>query len=173
VTIGSKINPGTINSNTINSGMINPDIITSNSDNTINTINRTGLTMRREVIMNTSTIASKQNSNSIADMVRIKAPELTLVNKEIFLKNLDAKSPALWPNLSDTPKNLFLKILPINTSVIIAGTLDLTNTQLVIEPDVEKLYIIAETVVCGPNEQHPGNQGCTYYRHLEQKNCGR
>jgi hypothetical protein len=35
--------------------------------------------------------------------------------------------------------------------VIIAGILDLTNTQLIVEPDVERLFIIAEQVICGAN----------------------
>ncbi len=68
-----------------------------------------------------------------------------------MLKNLKEKSPELWPKLSETAKPMVLRTIPIGTSVIIAHTLDLTDTQLVIEPDVEKLYIIAEKVICGPN----------------------
>jgi hypothetical protein len=37
-------------------------------------------------------------------------------------------------------------VLPVNSSVIIASTLDLTNTTLVIEPSVQSLTIIVETL---------------------------
>ena len=57
----------------------------------------------------------------------------------------------LWPSTSEEGVHfLTLKTIPINTAVIIAHVLDLTNTQLVIDASVTKLYILAEQVTCGP-----------------------
>jgi hypothetical protein len=65
---------------------------------------------------------------------------------------LDSDRPAEWPAQS-TPIYALMSMvsIPINTSVIIAGTLDLTNQQLVIEPSVETLYIIAEEIIGAPD----------------------
>jgi len=41
--------------------------------------------------------------------------------------------------------------VPIDSAVVIAGVLDLTEQQLVVEPNVGTLYIIAEQVICGTN----------------------
>ena len=43
--------------------------------------------------------------------------------------------------------------LPVNTAVIIASTLDLTNTTLAIQPSVQTLTIIAETLVTAPGSR--------------------
>lgn len=69
-----------------------------------------------------------------------------------LLPALDSDRPADWPAQSMPIHSLLsLVTIPINTSVIIAGTLDLTNQQLVIEPNVETLYIIAEEIVGAPD----------------------
>ena len=39
--------------------------------------------------------------------------------------------------------------IPIDSAVVIAGTLDLTQQQLIVEPNVRTLYVIAEEVICG------------------------
>jgi hypothetical protein len=41
----------------------------------------------------------------------------------------------------------------VNESVIIASSLDLTNTNLIIDPSVSQLTIIVETLTCGPGAQ--------------------
>ena len=41
--------------------------------------------------------------------------------------------------------------IPIDSAVVIAGTLDLTQQQLIVEPNVRTLYVIAEEVICGTN----------------------
>jgi hypothetical protein len=69
-----------------------------------------------------------------------------------LLPALESDRPADWPAQSMPIYSLLsLVTIPINTSVIIAGTLDLTNQQLVIEPNVETLYIIAEEIVGAPD----------------------
>ncbi|MCX6213075.1 IPT/TIG domain-containing protein [Spirosoma sp.] len=105
----------------------------------------------RESIARNSTVEALRPSLNLGDVVRVGSKDLTLVNKDLLLKNVEARNPDQWPGLGQAPRPLMLHTLPINTSVIIAGTLDLTNTQLIISPDVEKLYIIAENVICGPN----------------------
>src|SRR6185369_783263 len=61
------------------------------------------------------------------------------------------KSPFQWPAIAD-PAAVVLELvtIPLDTAVVIAGTLDLTNQRLVCQPNVGTLYIIAETVICGP-----------------------
>ena len=112
---------------------------------------RTGLRFPREALATNPTLEGLRVTNKISDFVKFDNPALTLFNKDELLKKLGSSSPEELPQLSNMAKMLMMQILPVNSSVIIAGTLDLTNTQLTIEPDVEKLYIIAEQVICGPN----------------------
>lgn len=114
-------------------------------------LNRTGVRLSREVIRNSPTIEAFRTGVSLNEVVQLNGAGLKLANKETFLKQIAAQKPEEWPMLSEMVRPLMLKTLPVNTSVIIAGVLDLTNTQVVVEPDVEKLYIIAERVICGSN----------------------
>ncbi|TDH28683.1 hypothetical protein EXU57_00980 [Segetibacter sp. 3557_3] len=88
---------------------------------------------------------------NIANHIKIQDPGFKIVNPDLLIKNLADKTPSLWPKLSEPPQPVLLKTIPVGSSVIIAQVLDLTDTHLIIEPDVEKLYIIAEKVICGPN----------------------
>jgi hypothetical protein len=68
------------------------------------------------------------------------------------LQQIVDRNPANWP--TTTPVALQVRSLttiPVSSAVIIAGTLDLTDTQLVVEPNVKTLYIIAERVICENN----------------------
>lgn len=65
---------------------------------------------------------------------------------------LQKANPALWPSSGEPAiKTMALTTIPVGSAVIIAHTLDLTNTELRIEPSVTKLYIIAEEIICGAN----------------------
>ena len=78
-------------------------------------------------------------------LVRSLHPALTAT--EIVAK-LEHVEPHAWPTYrSDImlTKALF-RTTPVNSSVIIAGRLDLTNTTLDLAPEIETLYIIAEEV---------------------------
>lgn len=67
-----------------------------------------------------------------------------------LLGNLIGKSPTLWPTTGGRGTQVLdLHTIPIDSAVVIAGVLDLTNQQLVVEPNVGTLYIIAEQVICG------------------------
>lgn len=81
--------------------------------------------------------------------IAIAIPDGTDIDQ--LLEQVTSISPEEWPALGGIVNLQTAANIPINSSVIIAGTLDLTNTTLTIEPNVEKLYIIAEKVICGPN----------------------
>ncbi len=120
---------------------------------TLNHTNFGGTTATGTLTSETLTKAVKLYSNNtkLSDLLDINKIDLTVKDKDLLVSNLESKTPSLWLGLSQVPQTFTLKTLPLNTSVIIAGNLDLTDTQVIIEPDVEKLYIIAENVICGPN----------------------
>lgn len=75
-----------------------------------------------------------------------------IIKDATLLDDFASDNPDNWPAYQ--PPIYFhamITSIPVNTSVIIAGVLDLTNQTLVIEPDVETLYIIAEEVVGDTN----------------------
>ena len=87
----------------------------------------------------------------LADMIKFDSTKLKIADSKIIEK-LGAKDPENWPLLGGMKNALMsMTVLPINTAVIIAGTFDLTNTKLIVEPEVETLYIIAEKLICGAN----------------------
>jgi hypothetical protein len=85
------------------------------------------------------------------EMVKIANNRVTSLDPGL-LDRLHSPKPILWPT-TFTPKPEVKKLttVPIDSAVVIAGTLDLTEQQLVVEPNVSTLYIIAETVICGNN----------------------
>lgn len=88
---------------------------------------------------------------TLTDMVKLDSPKLQIKDAGIVEK-LEHRNPDNWPSLSGMNKTLMSSmILPINSAIIVAGTFDLTDTELIIEPKVETLYIIAEKIICGPN----------------------
>jgi hypothetical protein len=67
-----------------------------------------------------------------------------------LVEAIRARVPAQWPTTGGgAAQVLELKTVPIDSAVVIAGTLDLTEQQLVVEPNVGTLYIIADTLICG------------------------
>ena len=83
---------------------------------------------------------------------------LKVVNNKVaaidvdLLDNLKSKAPSAWPTIAGAQMQVMeLKTIPIDSAVVIAGTLDMTEQQFVVEPNVGTLYIIAETVICGNN----------------------
>lgn len=90
------------------------------------------------------------DTRTIGEIVR-PSRGVELLDSEIF-RAFEQDQPGEWPVQSAPMYALMSMVtIPINTSVIIAGILDLTNQQLVIEPSVETLYIIAEEIVGAPN----------------------
>lgn len=95
-------------------------------------------------------LATQLNKPLLGEMIR-PAAGIQITDSGLFDK-LDGDNPDQWPAFT-APLHFLHAIttIPVNTSVIIAGRLDLTNQTLMIEPDVETLYIIAEEVVGGVN----------------------
>jgi hypothetical protein len=111
----------------------------------------TGPRLPRTVLSHSPTIRLSQLSHRVADLFTRSATGIKVVDKTI-LQQLEAANPVMWPSTNDQGTQLLiLNTIPVNSSVIIAGTLDLTDTELIIEPTVSTLYIIAEKVICGPN----------------------
>jgi len=85
------------------------------------------------------------------EMLRIDNNKVTAVGAGL-LDALQARTPAAWPTTASASAQVMaLNTVPIDSAVVIAGVLDLTEQQLVVEPNVGTLYIIAEQVICGPN----------------------
>ena len=83
---------------------------------------------------------------------------LKVVNNKVvsidpgLLRSISSRKPVDWPATSSAQmQTLALTTVPIDSAVVIAGTLDLTEQQFVVEPNVGTSYIIAETVICGNN----------------------
>jgi hypothetical protein len=94
--------------------------------------------------------AALLNTRTIGEVLR-PSRGIEVLDPDIF-ETYEKDEPADWPVQSAPMYALMSMVtIPINTSVIIAGVLDLTNQQLVIEPSVETLYIIAEEIVGAPN----------------------
>lgn len=89
--------------------------------------------------------------NVVDEMVKVDGDRIKL-SSEAVLTTLESAQPIGWPGLRTARYIAFTTtVIPVDSAVIIAETLDLTNKQLLIQPEVAKLYIIAEKVVCGPN----------------------
>lgn len=72
-----------------------------------------------------------------------KAPAIKISSGLRVTPGYYHSSPGFTPN----------SVLPAKTSVIIASSLDLTNTTLVIDPSVSTLTLIVETLTCGTGAQ--------------------
>ena len=86
-----------------------------------------------------------------SEVMRFENDKVTAVDTGL-LEALKARKPAAWPTTSKAEAQVMaLQTVPIDSAVVIAGVLDLTEQQLVVEPNVGTLYIIAEQVICGAN----------------------
>jgi hypothetical protein len=113
---------------------------------------RTGVRIPREVIASSPTVAAALVSRPISASILLDSKKLVVKDPEIANRMMSNK-PQSWPTLTDQAQVMSLTTLPVNQSVIIAGLLDLTNIKLSIEANVEKLIIIAEQIICGPNAE--------------------
>jgi concanavalin A-like lectin/glucanase superfamily protein len=69
-----------------------------------------------------------------------------------LVRSVASRKPFEWPTTSGaTSKVMAVATIPVDSAIVIAGTLDLTEQQLVVEPNVGTLYVIADTVICGNN----------------------
>jgi len=93
-----------------------------------------------------SKLALRIKKPLLSELVR-PTQKIEITDKNFF-DDMEENAPDNWAAFS-APQYYLTSIttIPVNTSVIIAGRLDLTNQTLRIEPDVKTLYIIAEEVV--------------------------
>jgi len=118
------------------------EIATPSLAATTTTVSRAALDARVHIpatAVNTTDVMTVSNN-------RITAIDSTLID------SLKGRAPSAWPTTGGAQAQVMeLTTIPIDSAVVIAGTLDLTEQQLVVEPNVGTLYIIAETVICGTN----------------------
>jgi Concanavalin A-like lectin/glucanases superfamily len=102
------------------------------------------------VAVRTTALQTLPETQRLTEHLQASGDTLKILNTSVLDQLVSAK-PALWPVISPPAPILFdHKTIPVNSAVIIAQTLDLTNTTLLIDPTVTTLYIIAEEVICGP-----------------------
>lgn len=104
-----------------------------------------------EVLRESPSLRIAEQPVRIRDLFKEEGTSLKLVDKAV-ISNLESASPALWANTSAPTYQLYsLKTIPLNSAVMIGSTIDLTETELVIEPSVSTLYLIADKLICGNN----------------------
>lgn len=106
--------------------------------------------MAKKALVANSHLARAYDKPLMGDIIK-PARGVEITNPDI-IRNLDSNNPDSWP-VYEAPLFFLTSIttIPVDTSVIIAGVLDLTNQTLMIEPDVKKLYIIAEQIIGDAN----------------------
>ena len=112
---------------------------------------RTSPRLSSRVLRNNPTIRMRLQPGNISELFRSENNTLKIQDADI-LNRLEAANPAKWPVTSEQTVQLYsLNTIPVDSAVIIAGILDLTDKELLIEPDVTTLYIIAEKIIAGNN----------------------
>ncbi|MDH5302244.1 MAG: IPT/TIG domain-containing protein [Gammaproteobacteria bacterium] len=104
-------------------------------------------------------ISARKLSSNIADVLNkpligemLKPATGIEIRDAKLLDKFDDDNPDDWPSFANPP--MFLRsitTIPVDSSVIIAGRLDLTNQRLMISHNVKTLYIIAEEIVGDTN----------------------
>ena len=111
--------------------------------------NNVGLPITRLSAAAAARLRVSQPATPIAEVTERTGGRLSAVDPGL-LGNLLGKAPAFWPTTGGASVQVMdLHTIPIDSAVVIAGVLDLTNEQLVVEPNVGTLYIVAEQVICG------------------------
>jgi Concanavalin A-like lectin/glucanases superfamily/IPT/TIG domain len=83
--------------------------------------------------------------------LRVVDNNVVAIDAEL-LQSLKSRKPFEWPTIAGERFHVVAPTtIPIDSAVVIAGTLDLTEQQLVVEPNVSTLYVIAEKLICGNN----------------------
>jgi hypothetical protein len=111
------------------------------------TLTKTNLSLSLHKALGRNTkLAQAYNRPLMQDIIKT-AKGIEFTDPDI-INDLDNNLPDAWP-VFQSPLYFLNTIttIPVDTSVIIAGVLDLTNQTLTIEPDVKKLYIIAEKII--------------------------
>lgn len=89
--------------------------------------------------------------HAVGELFQHQGTTLQLRNPAL-LDKLEGRDPSAWVQTSlPRPRFVALTTIPVNSAVMIGHEIDLTNIELVVEPSVETLYIIAERLICGAN----------------------
>jgi hypothetical protein len=103
------------------------------------------------VSLRTTRVRVSEVTQQTTEFLKIENNSLKAIDTGL-LERLKSTKPNTWPTTATPAMQVMdLNIVPIDSAVVIAGTLDLTQQQFVVEPNVGTLYIIAETVICGDN----------------------
>ncbi|MBW7460954.1 hypothetical protein K0U00_43555, partial [Paenibacillus sepulcri] len=115
----------------------------------LDAVRRGGVLMPTNVLRESPVLRQSLRNTSISELITVNRNAIQL-NDVAIIDKLELLKPADWPSLSEKGAQLFsLKTIPVSSAVIIAHTLDLTETELVVEPNVSTFYIIAEKIICG------------------------
>ncbi|MHC4067588.1 MAG: hypothetical protein ACYSUI_24220, partial [Planctomycetota bacterium] len=96
-------------------------------------------------------LASHRRSVDLAHAINLTSDRLKVRDVKL-VDHLEGARPNVWPKIGTTQlffMNTF--VLPVDASVIIANTVDLRDVEMRIEPEVAKLYIIAEEIKVNAN----------------------
>ncbi|MBD2504169.1 hypothetical protein [Anabaena azotica] len=138
------------NTNALTNGLITDSGRLSTLGNSITTGTQLSEEQRRE----SPTLRQQLQTPILAEIFVGDDNKQRLADIVALTEMLQNVNPTLWPTTANpTMQVKSLTTIPVGSAVIIASILDLTNTKLVIEPTVTKLYIIAEEVICGANAQ--------------------
>jgi hypothetical protein len=87
----------------------------------------------------------------LGDLFRDEAGNFTILDPAMIAW-LESEKPELWVGTSAPQYYLeSVQTIPVDSAVMIGSTIDLTDIELVIRPNVSTLYLIAERLVCGDN----------------------
>lgn len=117
----------------------------------VGTNDNTGLRIPADTLRDSPSLRLIAQPIRVNDLFKTDGATLKLVDQNL-VKNLESSNPSLWAVTSAPTYQLYsLKTIPVNSAVMIGSTIDLTDTELVVEPSVATLYIIAEKLICGNN----------------------
>jgi len=111
----------------------------------------TGPRLPTDVLRDSPTLRLNAQTIRIQELFRQEGSGYKLIDKAV-LDNLESAKPSLWANASVPSHHLFsLQTIPVDSAVMIGSTIDLTDVELIVEPTVSTLYLIAEKLICGSN----------------------
>lgn len=109
----------------------------------------TGPRVPAEVLRNSPTLLVAAEPVRPHELFKKEGTTFKLIDRAV-IANLESAAPVFWANTSAPAYQLYsLKTIPVNSAVMIGSTIDLTETELVIEPGVSTLYLIADKLICG------------------------
>jgi hypothetical protein len=112
---------------------------------------RTSPRLPVETLRESATIRLAATAVPVSELFRVTNQVVELTDAQL-VDRLEGDHPVAWPVTTPPPVRTYsLRTIPVDSAVIIAATLDLTETELQVAPEVRTLYIIAEKIVCGTN----------------------